>query len=131
MKSNYFVYLASNEWRTLYVGMTIDLETRMREHKAKAYNGFTRRYSIDRVVYFERQSSAIAAARRERQLKGWTRAKKLALINSFNPEWIDFADSRIPAPCLRGNCRVVDPSLASLAQDELLTKACLRNQSPS
>lgn len=88
----YFIYIAANEWRTLYIGMAADLQRRMKQHKARLINGFTRRYGIDQLVYFEQHQSKAAAARRERALKGWRRARKLALIDAFNPEWRDLAD---------------------------------------
>jgi putative endonuclease len=89
---SYFVDIAANEWRTLYIGMAVDLQRRMKQHKARLINGFTRRYVIDQLVYFQQHPSKAAAARRERTLKGWRRARKLALIDAFNPQWRDLAD---------------------------------------
>jgi len=87
----FFVYIMSSEWRTIYVGITNDLERRVREHKTKTVKGFTARYDIDRLVYFEQYEDATQAIAREKQIKGWKRFKKVALIDSMNPEWKDLA----------------------------------------
>jgi len=87
----FFVYIMSSEWRTIYVGITNDLERRVREHKTKTVKGFTAKYDIDRLVYFEQYEDATQAIAREKQIKGWKRFKKVALIDSMNPEWKDLA----------------------------------------
>jgi len=87
----FFVYIMSSEWRTIYVGITNDLERRVREHKTKSVKGFTAKYDIDRLVYFEQYEDATQAIAREKQIKGWKRFKKVALIDSMNPEWKDLA----------------------------------------
>src|SRR5262249_37653750 len=85
----YFVYiLASRRNGTLYIGVTNDLVRRMGEHKAKLVPGFTRKYGVDRLVYFEEYSSLEARAR-ERSLKRWQRAWKIELIEKLNPQWRD------------------------------------------
>ncbi len=82
----------SNANRTLYVGMTSDVIRRIIQHKTGAYeNAFTKRYNFDKLVYFEDAPGRSAAAKRERQIKGWTRSKKIALIESINPDWRDFS----------------------------------------
>ncbi len=81
----YYVYILSNVHRTLYTGVTNDLARRLHEHKHGLVPGFTSRYGIDRLVYFETTSDVGAAIEREKQIKGWLRAKKLALIESANP----------------------------------------------
>jgi putative endonuclease len=87
-----FVYLISNKSRTLYCGITTDLRKRFEEHKSGAYpNGFTTRYRFTRLVWFEATTSLAAAAKREKEIKGWSRAKKLALIQATNPDWIDLS----------------------------------------
>ncbi len=90
---NYYVYiLCSKKNGTLYVGVTSDLNKRMRAHKAKAVPGFTAKYAIDRLVYFEVFNSASSAIRREKCLKEWSRAWKLRLIETRNSEWRDLYD---------------------------------------
>lgn len=87
---NYFIYILTNKNHTvLYTGMTRDLRTRVYEHKEKLHKGFTARYNVDKLVYFERFSHAEEAVEREKQIKAGSRKKKLDLINRFNPDWID------------------------------------------
>ena len=81
----------TNRSRTLYVGVTNDLERRVYEHKNKLVGGFTRRYNITRLVHYEETSDVLAAIEREKQIKGWLRSKKVALIESVNPEWRDLS----------------------------------------
>jgi putative endonuclease len=89
----WYVYIASNENRTLYVGITTEVMRRIEEHKTGVYeNAFTKRYNFDRVVYAETALTQRAAAKREKQIKGWTRARKVALIESRNPAWKNLAD---------------------------------------
>ncbi|HEY4643061.1 MAG TPA: GIY-YIG nuclease family protein [Thermoanaerobaculia bacterium] len=86
----WYVYIVSNNAHTLYTGMTNDLTDRVRQHKEGMYkNAFTARYTFDRLVWFELQPTKNAAAKRERQIKVWTRAKRVALIQEMNPNWID------------------------------------------
>lgn len=86
----YYVYiLASKQNGTLYVGFTSDLIRRVYEHKNNFVGGFTRKYSVHRLVYFEACDSREAAISREKQLKEWKRRRKLALVEKFNPEWND------------------------------------------
>ena len=82
----------ANEWRTLYIGVTINLEKRVYEHKNKVTNGFTKKYGINKLVYFEVAGETMAAIEREKQLKGWLRKRKIALIESINPTWKDLSD---------------------------------------
>lgn len=89
MSKRYYVYIATNASRTLYVGVTSDLLRRTAEHRAKAYEGFTARYNIGQLVYFEETADILSAIAREKQLKRWSRTKKVALIESFNPTWTD------------------------------------------
>lgn len=85
-----FVYLlASKPHGTLYVGSTSDLIRRVWEHKIKAVLGFTAKYGVDRLVWFETRESLAAAAQRERQIKEWKRAWKIELIEKDNPHWAD------------------------------------------
>jgi putative endonuclease len=85
----YFVYILTNNSRMLYVGVTDNLERRLIEHATKKYPGFTAKYDIAQLVYFETIPYANAAAAREKQLKGWSRAKKIVLIETINPKWED------------------------------------------
>jgi putative endonuclease len=100
----YFVYILSNRSRTLYIGVTNDLVRRIYEHKNKLVEGFTKTYNITQLVYFEETSNVRDAIAREKQLKGWLRAGKLALIEAENPQWKDFGPgllSMAPDPSLR------------------------------
>ena len=90
MKS-YWVYIMTNKSRTLYIGVTNDLARRVYEHKHKLVEGFTSRYNLDRLIYTEETKDVRAAIAREKQLKGWTRAKKIGLIDAVNPQWRNLA----------------------------------------
>ena len=86
----FFVYLLASDIRgTLYVGVTSDLIKRVWEHKAKAVSGFTARYGVDRLVWYERHDNAESAIRREKQTKEWKRDWKINLIERGNPYWTD------------------------------------------
>ena len=87
----YWVYLMTNRGGTLYVGVTHDLRRRAWEHKNGVFVGFTSKYRVDRLVYFEVYLDSGAAMARERQIKAYRRQKKLALINSVNPRWNDLS----------------------------------------
>ena len=88
---SYYVYILSNRSRTLYTGVTNDLARRMYEHKRGLVPGFTRQYHVHQLVYFEETNDVNEAIVRERQIKGWTRARKIALIKTMNPFWNDLA----------------------------------------
>jgi len=88
----YFVYIIASRSRTLYVGVTNDLERRVYEHKHKLISGFTAKYKITRLVHFEETEDVMSAIEREKQIKGWTRAKKVALVEAANPTWEDLAE---------------------------------------
>jgi putative endonuclease len=90
----FFAYLlASKPQGTLYVGSTSDLVRRVWEHKMRAVPGFTAQYRVDRLVWFERHDTLEAAMLRERRIKSWKRAWKIALIEEDNPHWIDLYPS--------------------------------------
>jgi putative endonuclease len=89
----YFVYILTNRSGTLYVGMTNDLRRRVYQHKNKLIEGFTSRYKIDRLVYFESTTSVRSAIAREKQIKRWRREKKAALIESTNRDWKDLGQA--------------------------------------
>ncbi len=88
----HYVYIVSNANRTAYVGMAYELVRRVDQHKKGTFdNAFTKRYNFDRLVYFEELATRSAAAKREKQIKGWTYAKKVALVESMNAEWKDLS----------------------------------------
>lgn len=87
----FHVYILASRTRVLYIGKTSDLIRRLFQHRNGLCYGFTRRYNVTRLVYFEVTSSVLAAISRERQLKGWSRRKKIHLIESLNPAWLDLA----------------------------------------
>jgi len=86
-KYQYFVYIMTNKSGTLYTGVTNNLERRTYEHKHHLVNGFTKKYNIDKLVYFEETNDINAAISREKQIKGWFRKRKIALIELMNPGW--------------------------------------------
>ncbi len=88
---NYFVYIMTNHSRTLYTGVTSDLQKRVYEHKHKLTAGFTSKYNINQLVFFESTSDVHSAIAREKQIKGWTRVKKITLIEESNPDWLDLS----------------------------------------
>ena len=92
MMSDWYVYIISNNAHTLYTGATNDLPARIRQHKDRTYEtSFTARYTWDRCVYYECVGAQKAAILRERQIKGWPRRRRVALIQSMNPNWIDLS----------------------------------------
>lgn len=107
-EGNYFTYILASRSRTLYVGVTRDLQRRVFQHKWKEHDGFTARYNCDRLVWFERFQYVQNAIAREKVLKGWSRAKKFALIESTNPAWMDLSRDWYvvePADCRRASDR--------------------------
>ena len=87
----FFVYILGSPRGVLYVGVTNDLERRLDEHRARFSPGFTAHYRVTRLLYFEQTSDVHAALEREKQLKGWRRRRKLELIRSMNPMFLDLA----------------------------------------
>ena len=87
----YCVYILSNSTRTLYVGVTNDLTRRVYQHKRKLVEGFTNKYNVTWLVYYEQTRDVEAAIFREKQIKGWRRDKKVKLIETLNPEWNDLS----------------------------------------
>ncbi|MBP1091599.1 GIY-YIG nuclease family protein [Bradyrhizobium diazoefficiens] len=86
----YYVYLlASKKYGTLYIGVTNDIVRRIYEHKSKVVAGFSKRYSVDRLVWFEIYDDPVTAIEREKELKKWWREWKVRLIEEKNPQWID------------------------------------------
>jgi len=82
----------TNHARTLYTGVTSDLERRVYQHKGKLLPGFTERYNIDRLVYVEESGDVKSAIEREKQIKGWRRKRKVDLIEAANPHWEDLSE---------------------------------------
>ena len=92
MAELYWVYIITNKPKgVLYTGMTNDLNRRVFEHKQKSVPGFASRYNLARLVYCESTTDVTAAIQREKQIKGWLRSKKIALIESLNPKWHDLS----------------------------------------
>jgi putative endonuclease len=88
----YHTYIVASRSLTLYIGMTGNLHKRVFEHKTKLHEGFSATYNCNRLVWFERFINPNSAIAREKQLKGWTRTKKIALIRNTNPTWIDLSE---------------------------------------
>lgn len=91
LKRHYYVYIMSSQRRVLYVGVTSVLEERVFQHKTHALGGFTAKYNATSLICFERYATIHAAIAREKELKGWRREKKIALIESMNPQWKDLS----------------------------------------
>ena len=89
----YYVYMLTN-WnnKVLYTGITNNLERRIYEHKNKLVKGFTAKYNVNKLVYYDYTSDVFSAIAREKEIKGWTRQKKNDLIQSMNPKWIDLSE---------------------------------------
>jgi putative endonuclease len=97
----YYVYIMTNAYhKVLYTGVTNDLMRRCFEHKQKKIKGFTQKYNVDKLVYFEKFDYVDSSIAREKQIKGYSRAKKIALIDQFNSGWKDlFCNGKIEIPC--------------------------------
>ena len=103
---SYYVYILTNQRRTLYTGVTGDLARRVYQHKL--VDGFTKRYNVTWLAHYETTSDVRSAKEREKQIKGWRRSKKVTLIESTNPQWKDLAADWFEEPST-----VLDPSLRS------------------
>ena len=88
----FYVYMMAGKFRTLYTGVTNNLERRVVEHKRKLVPGFTSKYNLNRLVHFETFGDIRDAIQREKQIKGWLRAKKVALVIAHNPAWSDLSE---------------------------------------
>jgi putative endonuclease len=95
-RSQFFVYILASWSRVLYTGVTRDLLRRVHQHRLGQIPGFTQSYHVTRLVYFEETPSARSAFDRERQIKGWSREKKIRLIESTNAGWLDLAKDWLP-----------------------------------
>jgi putative endonuclease len=98
MERSYFVYIMSNVSKMLYVGVTNGLQKRVFQHKTKLVPGFTEKYNLYKLVYFEIFADIRAAIAREKEIKGWLRSKKVALIIAKNPQWNDLAENWFKNP---------------------------------
>jgi len=92
MDKTFHVYLLASDSGVLYTGITNDLARRIREHKEKKVPGFTQKYNVTKLIWFEAHGRATSAIAREKQIKGWSRAKKIALIEASNPHWKELSD---------------------------------------
>src|SRR5689334_12039517 len=91
------VYIMASRSGTLYVGVTSDLRKRVYQHKHHVYHGFTGRYEVTKLVYYEIiRGGPLVAIAREKQIKGWTRVRKMKLIRTLNPYWDDLAAAWFP-----------------------------------
>ena len=106
----YFVYIMTNRSKTLYIGVTNNLVRRVREHKTGAGSGFTAKYKLDRLVYFERFED-VHAIEREKRIKGWLRIKKIALVVSVNPAWRDLSEEWYGRPVSAAKCLALSNQL--------------------
>ncbi len=88
----YYVYILASKTGTLYVGVTNDLQRRIFEHKHGLIKGFTKRYGVNRLVYYEESPEVNEAITREKEIKKWRRSRKIDLINSMNSQWKDLSD---------------------------------------
>ncbi len=89
----YYTYIVASRSHTLYVGITNNIEARMEEHRNGVFEGFSKRYHCNRLVYLESWHYVQRAIAREKEIKGWLRAKKIALIESQNPTWADLSEN--------------------------------------
>jgi putative endonuclease len=93
MVKKYYVYILTNRTnRVLYIGVTNNIKKRVLQHKQKLVEGFTKRYNVNKLLYYEETEDVRAALIREKQLKGWLRAKKFNLIKTMNPEFQDLSE---------------------------------------
>ncbi len=120
----YCVYIMASPSGTLYIGSTCDLQRRVWQHKEGLIAGFTKKYGCTRLVYFERHAEPIDAVTRERRLEGWTRAKKVALIESQNPRWQDLARNwgrpmALPGEAIRDAERQLREAKKLVLQDDV------------
>ena len=97
-RKNYYVYLLTNRSGTLYTGLTSDLERRLYQHKHKLVDGFTKKYNVGILVYYEATDDIRAATAGEKQIKAWRRSKRIALIESTNPQWRDLSEGWFASP---------------------------------
>ena len=88
----YYTYIVASRSHNFYVGVTSEIEVRVQQHKEGRFEGYSKKYNCNRLVWFERYSEVERAIAREKQLKGWSRAKKIWLIERENPTWVDLSE---------------------------------------
>ena len=88
----YYTYIVASRSHNFYVGVTSGIEVRVLQHKNGHFDGYSKKYNCNRLVWFERHPSILDAISREKQLKGWSRAKKITLIERDNPAWVDLSE---------------------------------------
>jgi putative endonuclease len=91
MAKIYYVYILSSQRRVLYIGITSNIEQRIFQHKTHAFGGFTAKYNVTALVYFERYGDVTTAIRREKEMKAWRREEKIRPIGSTNSKWKDLS----------------------------------------
>ncbi|MBZ5680090.1 MAG: GIY-YIG nuclease family protein [Acidobacteriia bacterium] len=107
MQKTYYTYIMSSQRRVLYEGITSNIEQRVFQHKAHTFGGFTAKYKVTSLVYFERHGAVLTAIRREKEVKAWRREKKLTLIESMNPTWRDLSYGWYQRHCYQPDRRSV------------------------
>jgi putative endonuclease len=116
MDRQYYVYIVTNRSGTLYIGVTSNLVARVHQHKTKCIEGFTKKYNLTQLVYYEAGTDVREAIAREKQLKGWRRSKKLALIDSLNPKWNDLSDGWFDSAVIPSAKRVIPSETRDLTE---------------
>jgi putative endonuclease len=96
VSKTYCVYIMGSLSGTLYIGLTSNLNKRVFDHKFHRIEGFTSRYGVDRLLFWESYDDVIRTINREKQLKGWKRSRKIALIETMNPHWVDLSSEWYP-----------------------------------
>ena len=114
----YYVYIMAGRSRTLYTGVTNNLERRVLQHRDPRATGFSARYKVNRLVYYERFGDVRAAISREKQIKGWGRMKKVGLIESVNRDWKDLSDGWYGKPQTQRDVRNQRPERDSSLRSE-------------
>jgi putative endonuclease len=95
MERTFHVYILAGKSGVLYTGVTSNLVLRVHQHKQRKISGFTQKYNVTRLVWFEAHGRATSAIAREKQIKAWTRAKRIALIEKANPQWKDLSEGLV------------------------------------
>ncbi len=101
LTKQYYIYIMASRSRVIYIGLTNDLRRRVAQHQQKLVEGFTQKYNVTQLVYYEVTNDVHSALAREKELKGWRRSKKLRLIEKDNPHWVDLAPPAHTVPSLR------------------------------
>jgi putative endonuclease len=113
--------LASKPWGTLYIGVSSDLHARIYQHKHGLYEGFTKKYDVKTLVYFESFGDPLSAIHREKRMKKWTRAWKINLIRTGNPDWLDIAADWYPPDMSQADIEAWLARIAALDDEVLMS----------